>query len=139
MSDGGGLDPSALGDDAVRTVRTLLAELGCTAEELDEAEREGTLPLLAVERLMVPEVAVHDLQAVCERTGLDVEHVRQLWRSLGYAVPREGEPAFTDTDVEILGEVGRLMEGDVTVQSAVGKGSIFTLWLPAASSSSSAQ
>ncbi|HKY65658.1 MAG TPA: adenylate/guanylate cyclase domain-containing protein [Acidimicrobiales bacterium] len=113
MSDPPGLDPAALGDDAVRTVRELLADLGCTPDELDVAQRDGTLPLLAVERLMVPEEARHDLRAVAARTGLDVDHVRQLWRSLGYAVPRVDEPAFTDTDVEILGEVGRLMESDV--------------------------
>jgi len=108
-----GLDRAALGDDAVRTVRALLLELGCTVAELDEAEREGTLPLLAVERLMVPEVPLHDLRAVSDRTGLDVDHVRQLWRSLGYPVPRDDELAFTDADVEILGEVGRLVESDV--------------------------
>ena len=47
------------------------------------------------------------------RTGLDVDTVRQLWRTLGYPVPRDDEVAFTAADVEILTEVGRLMAGDV--------------------------
>jgi hypothetical protein len=34
-------------------------------------EREGTLPLLAVERLIVPTAPVHDLAAVTARTGLE--------------------------------------------------------------------
>ena len=113
MSDAPGLDPAALGDDAVRTVREMLAGLGCTVDELDAAEREGTLPLLAVERLMVPEVAEYDLAGVAARTGLDVDTVRQLWRTLGYPVPRDDEVAFTAADVEIMTEVGRLMAGDV--------------------------
>jgi adenylate cyclase len=91
----------------------MLIDLGCTADELDAAEREGTLPLLAVERLMVPEVAEYDLAEVAARSGLDVDTVRHLWRTLGYPVPRDDEVAFTAADVEILAEVGRLMAGDV--------------------------
>ena len=113
MSPDPGLDPAALGDDAVQAVRDMLLAAGCTPEELAQAEREGTLPLLAVDRLMVPEVARYDLAEVAERTGVPVEQVRQLWRTLGYPVPREDEVAFTDADVDILTEVGRLMAGDV--------------------------
>ena len=113
MSPDPGLDPAALGDDAVQAVRDMLLAAGCTSEELAQAEREGTLPLLAVDRLMVPEVARYDVAEVAERTGVPVEQVRQLWRTLGYPVPREDEVAFTDADVDILTEVGRLMAGDV--------------------------
>jgi adenylate cyclase len=113
MTDTPGLDPAALGDDAVRTVREMLVDVGCTDQELDAAEREGTLPLLAVEKLMVPEVAEYDLAGVAARSGLDVDTVRDLWRTLGYPVPRDDEVAFTAADAEILTEVGRLMAGDV--------------------------
>jgi adenylate cyclase len=113
VSSPSGLDPASLGDDAVQAVRSMLADLGCSAAELDQAEREGTLPLLAVERLMVPAAASYDLAAVSERTGLDVDQVRDLWRTLGYPVPRPDEVAFSDADVEILTEVGQLMAGDV--------------------------
>ncbi|HEX6167938.1 MAG TPA: adenylate/guanylate cyclase domain-containing protein [Acidimicrobiales bacterium] len=113
MSREPGLDPAALGDDVVAAVRDMLLGLGCTPAELAEAEREGTLPLLAVERLMVPEVATHDLATVCERTGLDADQVVHLWRTLGYPVPRPDEVAFTDADVDILAEIGHLLAGDV--------------------------
>jgi adenylate cyclase len=113
VTSGPGLDPAALGDDAVQAVRDMLLAVGCTPDELAQAEREGTLPLLAVDRLMVPEVARYDLAEVATRTGLPVDQVRQLWRTLGYPVPRADEVAFTDADVEILTEVGRLMAGDV--------------------------
>jgi adenylate cyclase len=113
MTDVPGLDPASLGDDAVRTVREMLLDLGCTVDELDAAEREGRLPLLAVDRLMVPQMAEYDLAGVAARSGLDVDTVRHLWRTLGYPVPRDDEVAFTATDAEILTEVGRLMAGDV--------------------------
>lgn len=123
-----GLDPSALGDDAVRTVREMLLADGCSADELAQAEREGTLPLLAVERLMVPEAASHDLAAVSELTGLDVEQVRELWRTLGYPVPRPGEVAFNDEDVEILTEVGQLMATDLASADLVRRMSRVIGW-----------
>ncbi len=108
-----GLDPASFGDDVVRTVRDMLLDAGCTPGELAQAEREGTLPLLAVERLMVPEAASYDLAHVAERTGLGADQVRDLWRTLGYPVPRPGEVAFNDADIEILTEVGELMASDV--------------------------
>ena len=107
-------DPvSPPGDGGLAALRGTLLGLGCTADELARAEREGTLPLLAVERLIVPDAPVHDLDAVVERTGLDPAHVLDLWRTLGYPVPRPGEVAFPDTDVEILGEISRFMASDL--------------------------
>jgi adenylate cyclase len=99
--------------DGLAEVRETLARLGASDAELDRAETDGTLPLLAVERLIVPEAAAYDLEAVTERTGVDAATVALLWRTLGYPVPRPGEVAFTDEDVAILGELGRLMESNV--------------------------
>src|SRR5690606_33466517 len=105
--------PGPGGAGALRAVREQLLAAGCTPEERDRAERDGTLPLLAVERLLVDEPAVHDLEDVARRTGLRPDQVQHLWRSLGYPVPRPGELAFTDTDVELLAEVSRAVAGDV--------------------------
>ena len=64
MSPTPGLDPAALGDDALRVVREMLAAQGVSEDELDEAQREGTLPLLAVERLILPTAPAHDLSLI---------------------------------------------------------------------------
>ena len=116
---GDGLDPAALGDDAVRTVRTMLADQGVSDALLDQAEREGTLPLLAVERLIVPQKARYDLAEVTERTGLSDGEIARLWRTLGYPVPRPGEVAFSDADLEILGEISHLIAGGVATADLV--------------------
>ncbi|HEX6569926.1 MAG TPA: adenylate cyclase regulatory domain-containing protein, partial [Acidimicrobiales bacterium] len=113
MTSPPGLDPASPGGDATQAVRDMLIERGCTPDEVAHAVREGTLPLLAVERLMMAEAPVHDLAAVSERTGLAAEQVLHLWRTLGYPVPPADEVAFTDSDVEILAEVGRFMSADV--------------------------
>ncbi len=94
-------------------VRETLAHLGASDEELARAEKDGTLPLLAVERLFVREAALYDLEAVTERTGVDAATVALLWRTLGYPVPRPGEVAFTDVDVGILGQIGGMMASNV--------------------------
>jgi adenylate cyclase len=107
-----GLDPAALGDDAVRVVREMLAAQGVSEEELYEAQREGTLPLMAVERLILPTAPQHDLAAVTERTGLGAAEIGKIWRMLGYPLPRPGERAFTETDVELLGLIGQFMAAD---------------------------
>ncbi len=99
--------------DALATVRETLVRLGASDEELDRAERDGTLPLLAVEQLIVPDAPLYDLEAVTERTGVDAATVALLWRTLGYPVPRPGEVVFTDADVRILGDLGGMMESNV--------------------------
>ncbi len=109
MSPPPGLDPAALGEDAVKVVRELLAAQGVSEDELDAAQREGTLPLLAVERLILPTAPAYDLEAVTERTGLGAADIGKLWRMLGYPVPRPGEVAFTETDVELLAQIGQFM------------------------------
>lgn len=119
MTTPGAGRPGELGDDEgepgepAQSVREMLFARGLSAEEVAAAEHEGTLPLLAVERLVVPETTLYDVATVAERTGLAAEVVLQIWRTLGYPEPRPDEVAFSDTDVEILTEVGRLMAGDL--------------------------
>ena len=100
-------------DTARETLWSLLRGLGTSDDEIAQAERDGTLALLTVERMMVPEPGRYDLDEVSTRTGLSVDLLARLWRSLGYPEPRPGDHAFNDADVEILGRVGELVEVDV--------------------------
>jgi adenylate cyclase len=102
------------GDDepARLALRAMLEALGTEPGEIDKAEADGTLVLLGVEKLIVPEPARFDLADVIARTGLSEEMVSELWRSLGHAAPRAGERVFTETDVEIMAKVGDLLAAD---------------------------
>jgi adenylate cyclase len=99
-------------ESAGAALRAMLLALGTDPAEIDRAEADGTLTLLGVEKLIVPEPARFDLDDVTARTGLSEEMVGQLWRSLGHAAPGPGERIFTETDVEIMAKVGDLLAAD---------------------------
>ena len=119
MTDDGDRDvgrspPPAVAPAVAPRLRATLHELGTDDGEIDRAASEGTLPLLAVERLVMPEPACHDIASVSARTGMPEVQIALIWRSLGFAQPRPGELVFTDGDLETLVEVGELMAADIT-------------------------
>ena len=100
-------------------LRAVLAQLGVDPEEIAQADADGTLELLLVERMVVPETPSLDVVAISERTGLSVEQVTRLWRSLGFPDPHPGELLFGELDAEILANVSNLMDLGVLSPTAV--------------------
>jgi adenylate cyclase len=93
-----------------RTVRELLEAIDVPREDIDRAEADGTLGLLAVERMIAAEQDPKYTQAeVNERTGLGVESVR-FWRALGFPDPGPDDRIFSDFDVEMLTLVDQLVK-----------------------------
>jgi adenylate cyclase len=90
-------------------LRALLVGLGCTEAELVQAEQDGTLGLLALDRLVLPGPARYDVLDVAARTGLPPETVAHVWRSLGFPDPRAGDRIFAEVDVENLANVATLI------------------------------
>jgi adenylate cyclase len=107
------------GEQAMATLRALLRQTGCTDDEIDRAERDGAIALLALDRMLLPGPTRYDLRDVTERTGIDEAQVRHLWRSLGFPEPREGERLFTDVDVENLSNVAQLMSSGAVAPELV--------------------
>jgi adenylate cyclase len=100
-------------NDAARaTLWAVLRGLGTSDEDIAQAEKDGTLTLLTVEKMMVPEPGRYDLEEVTRRTGISADLLARLWRSLGYPEPRPGDKTFSEADVEILARVGELVEVD---------------------------
>jgi adenylate cyclase len=79
-----------------------LREHGASDAEIDRAEAEGWVPLLALDRVLVPGVQQYDIEEVAARAGTDAETAHRLWRALGFPDVAAGVPAFTDADVEVL-------------------------------------
>ncbi|CAN5859706.1 adenylate/guanylate cyclase domain-containing protein [soil metagenome] len=88
----------------------LLRSIGVVDAEIQMARKHRHLELLAIEHLVLPDPAEHDLPGVSAETGLSTELVVQLWRSLGFAEPRTGDQIFTSVDVEMLGTIGQLLD-----------------------------
>lgn len=109
MTDDDAAHPSD-GLDAGANLREVLRATGVSDAEVDEAERNGTLSLLAVERLVAPEPALHDVTELAAITGMPVSQIVQLWRSLGFAEPRPGDRMFTNTDADMLHTVAELID-----------------------------
>lgn len=96
------------------TLRGLLEDLGVGDGEIEVAAEEGTLALLAIERLVFdyePRMTTDEMLAI---TPLDPERTTELWRSLGFPDPPVDEPFFTDADVQILGVLAELVETGAT-------------------------
>lgn len=107
----------------LNAMSALLRSVGLSPEEIDDARAHGHLELLAIEHLVLPEAAEHDLTEVSEATAIDPALIAQLWRSLGFVEPRPGDRIFTEVDVDMLRTIGQLIDMGViddqlTVQMA---------------------
>ena len=81
-------------------LRTLLLAAGASEDDVNRAEREGWLPLLTLDRLVLPGRPTYDVADVAATTGLDADRLRQLWRAVGFPDVPDGLAVFTDADVE---------------------------------------
>lgn len=90
------------------TLRDLLAARGVSADEIERSERDGTLLLLAVDRIVFEEPH-YTISEIFERSPIDEQRTAELWRSLGFPDPPDDEPFFTDSDVQILGVLADLV------------------------------
>lgn len=94
-----GIDEPALRQGRIELLQDLLDQ-GFSVEELREATGRHRLALLPVDRVFNREDAKHTAVDVSERSGLDLELLRRLWRALGLAEVDDHEVNFTDADVE---------------------------------------
>lgn len=54
-----------------------------------------------------------------ERTGISENGVGRLWRALGFAIPAPDDPAFTDADIEALGQLHAAYDSGVLDRDTV--------------------
>lgn len=108
----GGPAPIAAFDEALDAagMAELLRSMGVADTEIREAREHRHLELLAIEHLVLPDPAEHDLAGISAEIGLSAELIAQLWRSLGFAEPRVGDRIFTSVDVDMLGTIGRVLD-----------------------------
>ena len=77
------LEPAGTG-----LLRDTVLALGVPLDEVEQAEADGTLALLALERAVATETPTLDLREVAVRSGVDARQIRAFWRALGFPDPR---------------------------------------------------
>lgn len=101
-------------DGTPQTLRGLLEDYGVARADIEAAAAEGTLVLLAIERLVFDHEPRLTTETMLQLTPLDPERTSELWRSLGFPDPPVEERFFTDADMEILGILADLVETGAT-------------------------
>jgi adenylate cyclase len=81
------------------TLRTRLLELGATDDDIDRAETQGWLPLLAFDCAVLPGARRYDLAALAAAAGIDVDLALHLWRAVGFPDVPTGAVVFSERDV----------------------------------------
>jgi len=109
--------------EALIRVRSILSDLGCSAEEIDRAIADDVVDLLMVDRLLVPTGRNLTQTEVAEITGFPVDLVHRFWRALGFLDLAEDEPALGEMDIEAVRLFQAMVamglaDTDVAVQTA---------------------
>ncbi|MGV3758785.1 MAG: adenylate/guanylate cyclase domain-containing protein [Actinomycetota bacterium] len=91
----------------------LLRALGVSHDEIDRAQADSTLVMLAIDHLALGQELKYDVHGAVEQTGLSAEDVRHIWRSLGFPEPADDEVVFSDQDVHNMRAVAELMEAGI--------------------------
>ncbi len=92
---------------------SLLLAFGVASSDIRQAQADGTLVLLAIERLALSQDLCYDLEAASRATSLPTDELRHIWRSLGFPDPPLGEPIFSDVDLGNFAAVADLMHSGV--------------------------
>jgi adenylate cyclase len=98
-----GLLDGVEGEEAREARLELLKQLekdGVELEELEQATEEGRLVLMPVERVLAGEGNRYTQKEIAEKSGLELELLKRIWRALGMAQPPEDRRIFTKEDLE---------------------------------------
>jgi adenylate cyclase len=96
-----------------RKLRSFLRRRGTTAEEIERAEREGRLVVLAFDYRLMPGRPRYTFAEACRRADFDEVTLKRLWRALGFPDPPPGERLFRDEDVEAIITMRRQIESTI--------------------------
>jgi adenylate cyclase len=86
--------------DARLVLLESLFQRGVPLEELKRAVAESRLALLPLEHALSGEGPRYSAEEVAKRTGIEPELLTRVWRALGLPEAPEGEPVYTDEDIE---------------------------------------
>ncbi|MEX2196887.1 MAG: adenylate cyclase regulatory domain-containing protein [Thermoleophilaceae bacterium] len=105
-----------------------LAADGVGVDELKRAVADHRLALLPVERMLASEGRRYSAHEIAARSGVGIEYLDSLWRSLGLPLVDRDERAYSDEDLEAARVVKSFLdagfppEGVLEVSRVLGNG-----------------
>jgi adenylate cyclase len=81
-------------------LRSFLLQSGAAPDDIARAEAEGWLPLLALDRLLVPGEQKYGVADLAHELDVDERTIRRLWRALGFPDVPPGLAVFGDEDLQ---------------------------------------
>ena len=104
-----GLPDAGMQDLVPHEAYAFLQARGVSTEDVERAERDGTLHLLVLDRLLLPDEPKYTQGEIADLAGLSLEEARRFWLALGFPHVPEDERAFTDHDLDALTTVTGLI------------------------------
>lgn len=95
-------------------LRAFLLDSGATESEITRATAEGWLPLLALDRMLMPGVARYEVAGVAEAAGTSPAVASRIWRALGFPDVPDDATVFSERDARALRfAVERRLQGEL--------------------------
>ncbi len=102
-------------------VIAFLREHGATDQEIEDAISAGMVDLLVADKLFLPGGPRYSIIELCERAGVDIRTIKDIWRALGFTDVSDGDRVFTELDVDAAKMIREMMDNGVVDHSdAVG-------------------
>jgi adenylate cyclase len=102
-------------DEMAEVVRAF----GASDDEVRRAVADGTLSLLAIDRMALGQELRYDVGGASREANLPEDELRHIWRSLGFPDPPADEIVLTQVDVDNLAAVATLLHSGVIAPEVV--------------------
>jgi adenylate cyclase len=96
-------------------LHAFLLASGAPESEIERARADGWLPLLALDRMLMPDVSQYDAVGVARAAGTSPDVAARVWRALGFPDIPEGVAAFSDRDARALRFAVARLQGTATL------------------------
>ena len=96
-------------------LHAFLRDWGATEADIERARTEGWLPLLALDRMLMPDVARYDAAGVAAAAGTSPVVAAGIWRALGFPDIPDGVLVFSDRDARALRFALERVQGTATL------------------------
>lgn len=117
-------DPDAEDAEDRLALLHFLLDHGVDVSEMQEANQDGRLHVLAVDGLVRPRTHRMTLQQAADQLRISPETCLRIWRALGFADPEPDEEIFSESDIEMMGLLPAAMRLGLDMEEVLHTGRV---------------